>query len=79
MRKYIRLFFKTLKVFILFTGCTIFFYYAIMWVKEEYENYHRYDEPEGKAIEVFSYDDGGDFGGFKGYYCFIWMGSNVSE
>ena len=27
---------KTLKVFILFTGCTILFYYAIMWLNEEY-------------------------------------------
>ncbi len=65
MKNYLRLIFQTLKVFILFTGCTIFFYYAIMWIKEEYENYHRYDEPEGKAIEVFSYDDGGDFGWFQ--------------
>jgi hypothetical protein len=23
-----------------------------MWVNEEYQNYHRYDEPEGAAIKV---------------------------
>lgn len=55
MKKYLSLFVQTLKVFILFTGCTILFYYAIMWVSEEYQNYHRYDEPDGKAIKVASY------------------------
>ncbi len=40
------------KVFVFFTGCTILFYYGIMWVNEEYQNYHRYDEPEGAAIKV---------------------------
>jgi len=23
-----------------------------MWVNEEYQNYHRYDEPSGKAVKV---------------------------
>ena len=40
------------KVFILFTGCTVLFYYGIMWVNQEYQNYHRYEEPEGKAVKV---------------------------
>ena len=44
----------TLKVFILFTGCTILFYYGMMWVNEEYQSYHRYDEPEGTALKVSS-------------------------
>jgi len=43
---------QMLKVFLLFTGCTILFYYSILWLSEEYENYHRYDEPEGSAIKV---------------------------
>jgi hypothetical protein len=43
---------QTIKVFILFTGCTILFYYGIMWVNEEYQNYHRYDKPEGAAVKV---------------------------
>ncbi|NRD80644.1 YqzK family protein [Bacillus sp. BRMEA1] len=43
---------STLKVFILFTGCTILFYYGIMWVTEEYQSYHRYDAPEGTALKV---------------------------
>jgi hypothetical protein len=43
----------TIKVFILFTGSTILFYYGIMCISEEYESYHRYDEPEGAAVKVF--------------------------
>ena len=54
MRYYLKLIWQTLKVFILFTGCTILFYYAIMWVNEEYQNYHRYDEPKGNAVKVNS-------------------------
>ncbi len=43
---------QVIKVFIIFTGCTILFYYGIMWVNEEYQNYHRYDKPEGAAMKV---------------------------
>lgn len=49
---YLKVVFHTIKVFILFTGCTILFYYGIMWVNEEYQNYHRYDEPKGAALKV---------------------------
>ncbi|WP_066371674.1 YqzK family protein [Neobacillus fumarioli] len=52
MMSFIKAVLKTLKVFILFTGCTILFYYGIMWVTEEYQNYHRYDAPEGSALKV---------------------------
>ncbi|XJZ26111.1 YqzK family protein [Bacillota bacterium Lsc_1132] len=52
MLSYLKLFLQSLKVFILFTGCTILFYYGIMWVNEEYQNYHRYDEPKGAALKV---------------------------
>ena len=48
--------YQTLKVFILFTCCTILFYYGFIWLNQEYENYHRYDEPEGSAIKVFQAD-----------------------
>jgi hypothetical protein len=50
----IRLILRTMKVFILFIGCTLLFYYGIMWVNQEYEGYHRYDEPKGTAIKVNS-------------------------
>ncbi|EKN69676.1 hypothetical protein BABA_09626 [Neobacillus bataviensis LMG 21833] len=52
MISFIKTALQTVKVFILFTGCTILFYYGIMWVSEEYQNYHRYDEPEGAALRV---------------------------
>ena len=52
MQKWLKVMFNTLKVFVLFTGCTVLFYYGIMWLNEEYIEYHRYDEPEGSAIKV---------------------------
>ncbi|MGG1675066.1 YqzK family protein [Neobacillus sp. NRS-1170] len=52
MISFIKITLQTLKVFIIFTGCTILFYYGIMWVSEEYQSYHRYDEPEGAALKV---------------------------
>lgn len=48
----LKLLLHTIKVFIIFTGCTILFYLGIMWVHQEYQNYHRYDAPEGNAIKV---------------------------
>jgi hypothetical protein len=49
----IRIVWNTLKVFIAFTGCTLLFYYGMIWLNQEYENYHRYDEPSGRAVKVF--------------------------
>ncbi|WP_066312636.1 YqzK family protein [Bacillus sp. FJAT-29814] len=60
MFSFLKLIWQTLKVFIIFTGCTILFYYGIMWVSEEYQNYHRYDEPEGTAVKVSNGLDGKD-------------------
>ncbi|MDQ0177872.1 YqzK family protein [Bacillus chungangensis] len=53
MYTFIKIMFQTVKVFILFLGCTILFYYGMIWMNQEYENYHRYDEPEGRSIKVF--------------------------
>ncbi|GMB07770.1 uncharacterized protein DUF4227 [Thermolongibacillus altinsuensis] len=50
--KWFTLLFDLLKVFLLFTGCTILFYYGIVWINEEYNYYRRYDEPMGSAIKV---------------------------
>jgi hypothetical protein len=52
MRSWFKMILQTIKVFVLFTGCTILFYYGIMWLNEEYQDYHRYDEPEGAAVKV---------------------------
>lgn len=42
----------TIKVFVLFVVCTLFFYFGLIWINQEYENFHRYDQPEGNAVEV---------------------------
>lgn len=55
MKLWFHLVWRTLKVFILFTACTIFFYYGMIWINEEYESYHRYDEPKGTAMKVSSH------------------------
>jgi hypothetical protein len=52
MISFIKIAMQTIKVFIIFTGCTILFYYGIIWVSQEYQNYHRYDGPEGAALKV---------------------------
>lgn len=52
MKKWFTMFIDTVKVFILFTGCTLLFYYGMIWLNQEYENYHRYDEPNSGAIKV---------------------------
>ncbi|OCA92696.1 YqzK family protein [Pseudobacillus wudalianchiensis] len=43
---------RTGKVFILFTSCTLLFYSAILWIQHEYEEKHRYKEPQGEAMKV---------------------------
>lgn len=48
----IRSWIEAIIVFFLFIGCTLIFYYGILWVSEEYKDYHRYDEPKGKAVKV---------------------------
>jgi hypothetical protein len=58
MYSFLKLAWGTVKVFVLFTGSTLLFYYGIVWINEEYENYHRYDEPQGGAVKVASlYDE----------------------
>ena len=54
MRQAMKVMFDVVKVFILFVGCTLLFYFAILWVNEEYQNYHRYDKPTGESVEEVS-------------------------
>ncbi|WP_059103562.1 YqzK family protein [Shouchella shacheensis] len=49
---------QTGKTMILFVGCTLLFYYGILWINEEYSSFHRYDEPSGKAMKVFKMEEG---------------------
>lgn len=58
------------KVFLLFSLCTIFFYYGMIWVHQEYQNYHKYQEPEGAAVKVFG---DGDHQVMTGYDRFIYF------
>lgn len=40
--------------------CTLFFYFGLMWINEEYENYNRYDQPKGNAIKVNTPNESND-------------------
>ncbi|WP_117169302.1 YqzK family protein [Paraliobacillus sediminis] len=42
----------TMKLFLLFILCTTLFYFGLRAMEVEYQNYHRYDPPEGKAVKV---------------------------
>lgn len=55
MKTWFHFVFDVMKVFILFTGCTVLFYYGIIWVNQEYQNYHRYEQPEGSAVKVSTF------------------------
>ncbi|MDG5787684.1 YqzK family protein [Evansella sp. AB-P1] len=44
-------------IFFIFIGCTLIFYYGILWVSDEYRDYHRYDEPKGRAVKVVQQDN----------------------
>ncbi|WP_221565316.1 YqzK family protein [Alkalihalobacillus sp. TS-13] len=48
-----RLIWNACKVFLAFASCTLLFYYGLLWLNEQYQDFHRYDEPEGRAVKVF--------------------------
>lgn len=54
---FLSLLWNTIKVFLLFVTCTLLFYYGILWVSNEYDSYHRYDEPKGRAVKVVQMED----------------------
>jgi len=60
MKLFIKQTLYTIKVFLLFIGFTILFYIGMVWLNEEYQNYNRYEEPDGRAIKVSSLDEGID-------------------
>ncbi|ALA51042.1 YqzK family protein [Shouchella clausii] len=63
------------KAAILFTLCTTIFYYGILWVSHEFSEYHKYDEPEGKALKVMSMNVGeSDLSIDERIKRFLWMG-----
>ncbi|MFC0188386.1 YqzK family protein [Fictibacillus aquaticus] len=60
MVEWLKLVWRSSKVFLAFSVCTLIFYYGLQWLNKEYENYHRYDEPEGRAVKVFKMDAGSE-------------------
>ncbi|WP_100010737.1 YqzK family protein [Lentibacillus sediminis] len=52
-----RLLWDSIKVFVIFTACTLLFYFGLRVMHAEYEYYHRYDPPEGPAVKVFNPDE----------------------
>jgi len=48
---------KMCKVTIIFICCTCLFYFGLRAMHEEYEQYHRYDQPEGPAVKVIGEQD----------------------
>ncbi|MBU9724038.1 MULTISPECIES: YqzK family protein [Bacillaceae] len=55
--KVLKSFAEAVWVFLLFMGCTLIFYYGILWVSSGYQDYHRYDEPSGRATKVFQVEE----------------------
>ncbi len=52
---------KMCKVIVIFIGCTCLFYFGLRAIHHEYEQYHRYDQPDGPAVKVFQEDRWIDF------------------
>lgn len=52
-----RLLWDSTKVFIIFIICTCLFYYGLRLMHAEYEQYHKYDKPDGQAVKVFQMED----------------------
>lgn len=48
---------EVVKLVIIFLVCTSIFYFGLTAMQLEYQNYHRYDPPEGKAIKVSNQND----------------------
>lgn len=46
------------KIIIIFICCTVLFYIGLRVMHNEYEQLHRYDQPEGPAVKVFSEENG---------------------
>lgn len=44
----------SVKIFIIFIICTCLFYLGLRVMHNEYEQFHRYDQPEGPAVKVFN-------------------------
>lgn len=52
-----RMILDTTKVFMIFIICTCLFYVTLRVIYSEYEQFHRYDIPEGPAVKVFKTEE----------------------
>lgn len=53
-----RIFWDFIKIAVIFICCTSLFYLGLQIMYAEYEQMHRYDQPEGPALKVFNTEDG---------------------
>jgi len=49
-----RMVWDTIKVFVIFVACTCLFYFGLQVMHAEYEQFHRYDTPDGPSVKVFN-------------------------
>ena len=52
MKNLVKQLIHTLKVFLLFITFTILFYIGMVWLNDEYQNYNKYEEPDGASLKV---------------------------
>ena len=65
---------QTVKVFVIFVGFTILFYVGMVWLNQEYEDYNRYDEPQGTAVKVSNSNEVENAMWFERLKLFYWNG-----
>lgn len=74
MRNFLVQIIQTAKVFVIFIGFTILFYVGMVWLNQEYEDYNRYDEPQGTAVKVSNSDEVENVIWFERLKLFYWNG-----
>lgn len=52
-----QLLWDTIKVFVIFITCTVLFYIGLRAMHTEYEQYHRYETPEGPAVKAVNLEN----------------------
>lgn len=74
MRNFLLQMMQTAKVFVIFVGFTILFYVGMVWLNQEYEDYNRYDEPQGTAVKVSNSNEVENAMWFERLKLFYWNG-----
>lgn len=74
MRNFLLQMMQTVKVFVIFVGFTILFYVGMVWLNQEYEDYNRYDEPQGTAVKVSNSNEVENAMWFERLKLFYWNG-----